>query len=93
MGSKKKSAKQQTLKGMAGKRIPGLDNAMVRYVALRDRRMALTPLEVAARQAMETIMKKHNKKTYRHSNGQLQVKLEPTEEKAKVSRIKDKTAE
>ncbi len=55
-----------------------------RYVEVRDRRQALTPQEVAARQAIENMMGEHKLETYKTSDGERIAYLKASEVKAKV---------
>lgn len=79
--------KQQSLKGMKSDKIKEIDVAMEKYVEARDERMKLTPVEVKARLHLEAVMKKHNKKIYKNSDGDLVAKIVPKEEKAKVKSV------
>jgi hypothetical protein len=80
-------AKQESLKGMTSDKIKEIDTAMEDYVEVRDKRMQLTPQEVGARKHLETVMKKHGKKIYKNSDGDMVAKIVPKEEKAKVKSI------
>lgn len=80
-------AKQESLKGMKSENIKEIDTAMEEYVEVRDERMKLTPQEVSARKHLESVMKKHGKKIYKNSDGDLVAKIVPKEEKAKVKSI------
>ncbi len=77
----------EQLPGMKDKKSKKLDELIERYVKIRDKRMALTPEEVAARQALEQGMTSAGKKTYRHSEGMMYAKLEGGDVKAKVVKI------
>jgi len=79
--------KQESLAGMKSLKLKDLDAAMDEYVEIRDKRMALTPNEVSARKHLEGLMKKHNLKIYRNSDGDMVTKIEVTEEKAKVKSV------
>lgn len=83
----KDKPKQESLKGMKSDKIKEIDAAMEKYVEVRDKRQRLTPLEVEARQHLEGLMKKHNKRIYKNSDGDLVTKIEVTEEKAKVKSV------
>lgn len=79
--------KQESLKGMKSLKLKDVDAAMNEYVEWRDKRMALTPNEVSSRKKLEALMKKHNLKVYRNSDGDMVAKLEPKDERAKVKSI------
>lgn len=80
-------AKQESLKGMKSENIKEIDTAMEEYVEIRDERMKLTPQEVSARKHLESVMKKHGKKIYKNSDGDLVVEIVPKDEKAKVKSV------
>lgn len=82
-----KKPKQESLAGMKSDNIKEIDDAIDRYVEVRDERMKLTPIEVAARQHLEAMMEKHKKRIYKNSDGDKVAKIEVTEEKAKVKSI------
>lgn len=82
-----KKPKQESLKGMKSDNIKELDAAIDRYVEARDERMKLTPIEVAARQHLEAVMEKHEKRIYKNTDGDQVARIEVTEEKAKVKSI------
>lgn len=58
-------ARQNELPGIDDRKIPDLHEAALVYEELKQQRMALTPKEVAAKETVLTLMKKHKKKTYR----------------------------
>lgn len=73
--------------GMEGEKIEALDKLIERYVEARDKRMALTKVEKAAKDALTKSMGENEKKTYRHSEGELQCLIEDGESKMKVKRV------
>lgn len=78
---------QEEIPGAESKKIPELDKVVDRYVEVRDNRMVLTEQEVAARQALEKMMAKHNLETYRTSDGERIAYLKASEVKAKVKLV------
>lgn len=80
---------QQEIEGTARPKIKALDEAMERYVDIRDRRMALTKQETAARDAIELHMTEAEIDTYRHTDGTYNATLKPTEFKVKVKKVSD----
>ncbi len=77
----------KVMPGMEDVKIEALDEAIERYVEARDRRMELTKVEVAAKQALEKHMDENDKKIYRHSEGHLVCEIEEGETKTKVKRV------
>jgi len=77
----------KVMPGMEDVKIEQLDEAIDRYVDARDRRMELTKVETAAKQALEKHMQENKKKTYRHSEGHLVCVIEDGETKMKVKAV------
>lgn len=70
------------LPGMEDSAIEELEDAAKRYVGVRDERMALTEREVDAKDLVLTLMKRHDKETYRRDG--LEIKVVHTDESVKV---------
>lgn len=79
--------KTKVIPGMEETTIESLDKLIERYVEARDRRMALTKIEKAAKDALEKGMGENKKKTYRHAGGKLQCVIEEGESKMKVKKV------
>lgn len=79
----------KVIPGMEDVKIEALDEAIERYVEARDRRMELTKVETAAKQALEKHMQENKKETYRHSEGHLVCVIEDGETKMKVKAVSD----
>lgn len=64
---KKRTAEQPSLpvEGMAGKRIPALDNAAKEYQEVKMERVALSQDEMAKKAKLHDLMNKENLKSYR----------------------------
>ncbi len=80
---------QGELKGTERPTIAALDEAMERYVKIRNKRMSPTEQEVEARQAVEKHMQENKLTIYRHSEQLLQATLIPAEIKAKVKSLSE----
>jgi hypothetical protein len=77
--------KTRSLPGMADDVIEELRDAALKYVDVRDQRMALTKLEVEAKETLLTCMHEHKKKRYHDSEAELLVEIERSQtEKIKV---------
>lgn len=70
------------LPGMEDAAIDELEDAAKRYVGIRDDRMAMTEKEVDAKDLVLTLMKRHEKETYRRDG--LEIKIVHEEETVKV---------
>src|ERR1700675_4270806 len=75
-------AEQTDLPGMEYRGIPELENAARRYVAIRDKRMALNDAEVKMQDLLMGLLKKHDKREYKRDGIKIWIKTE--EEKVKV---------
>lgn len=70
------------LPGMEDSAIEELEDAAKRYVTVRDERMALTEREVDSKDLVLTLMKRHDKQTYRRDG--IEINIVHTEESVKV---------
>lgn len=77
-----KRAKQKDLPGMGDRRINELDQAALDYAEGRDERMELTKKEVELKTALISMMHRHNKKTYKYED--IEIELVPEGEKVRV---------
>ncbi len=83
------------LRGKTG-RLPGMEDAEIEeledqartYVSARDERMACTETEVEEKTSLLGLMKKYDRKSYRH--GEVEIKVVAEEETVKVRIIKEK---
>lgn len=78
--------KQGELPGVEAPSIPEIDDAADSYVALRDKRMALTEKEIDARAVLIAAMDKHKLTSYRYDDNV--VTVEPSE-KVHVKKAKE----
>lgn len=76
---------QGRLPGTEDPVIEAIEGAAEAYVEVRDKRMALTELEVKANEVLVEIMKKHGRKVYKYDGKTVKIQAE-TKIKAKVSR-------
>ena len=93
--AKAKKPKQTEIPGVERKKVAELDRAAELYVEARDERMELTEKEVAARDALIAVMKKHSLSIYKDDDASppLVVTLIPGEDKVKVTRADDEAQE
>ena len=75
--------------GVALPRFKDLDDATEEYVSVRNRRMALTEEEVAAKNALATLMHEHGLTVYRYND--YKVVILPGKENIKVKNAADDT--
>jgi hypothetical protein len=82
--------------GVGNVRIREVDDAAAEYVAIRDKRMTLTPKEVKAKAKLIDVMHKHETKIGRGQDGSMRyvydevsVELTPTGEQLKVKAYVD----
>lgn len=91
-----RKARQKTLPGFESIGIKAIENAAHSYVDARDERMRLTEVEAKRHALLLAVMKKHNKKHYRHRNGEEIIEIDITakdpEERAKV-KVRPATSE
>jgi hypothetical protein len=77
-----------TLPGLEDRAIAAIENAAYDYAERRDSRMAATLEETKYHGKLLDVMRKHGKKTYKHSTGEeiieVNVTVKDPEEKAKV---------
>jgi hypothetical protein len=77
--------KTATLPGMGDQVIEDVRDAALAYADKRDQRMALTKLEVEAKETLLTVMHTHDLKRYHDSEAELLVEIERSQtEKIKV---------
>lgn len=78
--------RQLEIAGTERKQIKEIDDAAEAYVEARDKRMKLTEKEVATKQALIDVMKKHGVQTYRDMNADppLHVIVTPGKDGVKV---------
>jgi len=89
-----RTKKQLSIPGAERKTIGEIDAAAEAYVSARDERMKLTEQEVASRDALIQVMKKHKVDVYRaDASPPLVVTLIPGEDKVKVTRADDDEAQ
>lgn len=83
--------KQLPIPGTEKPTITEVDSAAESYVEARDDRMTLTDKESDAKEALISVMKKHNLEVYCDENAipPLVVTIIPGEDKVKVSRAKE----
>lgn len=82
--------KQLEIPGTEPVTIPEIEEAADTYVALRDKRMALTQKEIDARAVLIAAMDEHKLTSYRYDDNV--VTVEPSE-KVHVKKAKQETAE
>jgi len=78
------------------KRLPGMEDAVIdeledaarEYANVRDERMELTKSETAEKEKLLGLMKKHDKKIYRHED--IEIKVVPEGETVKVRILKER---
>jgi hypothetical protein len=86
--ARKPRAKQEDLPGMEDRKIAELEAAALEYAEGRDERMEMTKREVELQDKLLKLMHKHNKEVYRC--GDIEIKIVPKGEKAKVKIHKEK---
>ena len=83
--------RQMRIPGTEAQKIKELDTAAEAYVEARDERMALTEKEVEARDALVSVMKKHELAVYKDEDHDppLIITLTPGQDRVKVQAAKD----
>ncbi len=83
--------KQLRIPGTEAQKIKELDHAAEAYVMARDERMERTELEVAARDALVSVMTKHKLEVYRDEDHDppLVITITPGKAKVKVTTAED----
>ena len=87
-----KKPRQQRLPGTVNS-IPELDEAGIKYAAIRDSRMELTRREVALKNKVHEAMKKHKLKTYKYGEVEIEVVQGEEDVKVHVKKPKEQPAE
>jgi hypothetical protein len=75
-------AKQSDLPGMEDSALKDLESKAEEYVDARDERMEMLEKEVALKQEILGLMKKHHKTTYKRDG--IEIRVVPTDEKLKI---------
>ena len=88
-GAGTKKPRQARLPQMEDAEIEELESAALDYAEIRDERQLLTPKEVEAKEKLLSLMKAHDKQTYRHGNIEITRIVEKEKIKVKVSREKE----
>ena len=78
--------KQPRLPSMEDARIEALEAGAEEYVSARDERMALTEVEVEAKNKLLRLMHEHNKTAYKHNGYEIRVVAESEKLKVKVKK-------
>jgi hypothetical protein len=84
-----KKPRQARLPGVEDPEIEELESAALDYAEIRDQRQLLTPKEVEAKEKLLSLMKAHDKQTYRHGNIEITRIVEKEKIKVKVSKEKE----
>jgi hypothetical protein len=84
--SEKKTPRQRRLPGLEDAKIEELESAAEEYADIRDRRMALTTDEVACKEELLALMKKHGKVSYIHNGYDIKVVVESEKLKVKIKK-------
>ena len=77
-----KKEKNQALPGMEDRTIDELEEAGATYAEIRDERMKLTQQEVALKENVRKLMKKHKRKSY--SSAAVEITVEPPDGEDKI---------
>lgn len=84
----KKRGKTKRLPGLEDSEIEELEDSAREYANLRDDRMNLLKQEVAMKDSLLALMKKHSKRLYKHDG--VEVKIVHEEETVRVKILKEK---